>query len=703
MSNKFRFQWLRDLRAAWRGDAPIKEESAPQPFKIPPSLLHQQLVNVGEKFVTQRKVEPPVLPPMVRGNFVYDAANDPAQLGAPVLALDDSQNAPLWAYLNQSNCGMGFPGYGYLSEMSQRSEFRAPTETIASEMTREWIDVTVKGKASQKKRKERGEDADNDGDVDGGLEDKIERLEAAIDRFKLRDIFRELSEVDGFFGRAQLFIDIDPGSKNPDEVNQLPLLLTPQTIKRGDLRGFKVIEPIWTTPYSYNTTDPTRGDFYKPVAWFVIGKRMHSSRLLTFIAREVPDILKPAYNFGGLSLSQLMEPYVFQWLRTRNSVSDLIHNYSVMCLKTDMAAILQGTSNGQSDSVAAQGLLDRARLFTQTRDNQGLTLLDKNREEMVAVNVPLSTLDKLQAQSQEHMAAPSHIPMVKLTGVTPSGLNASSEGEIKVWYDWVRSLQQSFFGPHLDRILKILQLNEFGSIDEAIGYTFVPLNSPTVKELAEIRKADAETDDKYVAMGAISPDEVRERVGSDPNSGYNNLSGAAPGPPESELMDKQHALGQEGAEADHERGKETAEEAHGYAKELLKVKPKLAKDEWTEGDHPRAANGEFTSGGLYKGAQLITSQKFRDEDIVSAKLKNRDFGVAVSPEFEINGERFRHIIDGHHSLSAAIEAGEFPNFNEYTKKEDDRIALLDKNVEGYLEATHMGDEWHNPVTGKSVF
>jgi phage-related protein (TIGR01555 family) len=563
--------WLRNKLRAWLGVAVATVAVDEKPSGM--SIAQQLFAQAGERFLVHRKLEPPKLPPNVRDGFVYDINNDPGKLGAPCLAYDDATNAPMWAYLNQANCGLGFPGYPYLAELSQRSEYRNPTETLASEATREWIDITVKGKASRKKREERGEEIAADEELDEGLEDRIERLEAALEKFCLRDHFRKLSEVDGLFGRAQLFIDVDQGG-DPDEVNQLPLVVDKATIKQASVKGFKVVEPIWTSPYAYNTSNPTKPDFYKPRAWFVIGKRVHASRLLTFIGREVPDMLKPAYNFGGLSMSQLMEPYVFQWLRTRNSVSDLIHNFSVMCLKTDMAAVLSGDQN------AGMGLLDRAKFFTQTRDNQGLTLLDKTREEMEVINVPLSTLDKLQAQSQEHMAAVCQEPLVKLTGITPSGLNASSEGEIQVWYDRVRSYQIAFYAKHLKHVVDIVQLDEFGDIDESISFEFRALSSPTVKELAEIRKANAETDNTYVAMGAISPEEVRERVQADPESGYNNLSGPAPPPPAQ--LDAEHAagVGEEGKQLDHERSQETAEEDHKRALELekqkAKAKPKAA-------------------------------------------------------------------------------------------------------------------------------
>lgn len=555
-------KWLRDKLRAWLGVAvaTVAVDEKPQGMSIAQELF----VKAGERFLVHRPVVAPNLPPMVRGNFSYDKQDDPAMLGPPVLAMDDASTAPMWAYLNSANCGMGFPGYPYLAELSQRSEYRAPTETIASESTREWIDITVKGKASAKKRKERGEDVDGDG-VDDGLEDKIERLEASLEEFKIRDMFRQLSELDGFFGRGQLFIDVDQGG-DPDQTRQLPLVVDPATMKKGSLKGFKVVEPIWTTPYTYNSIDPTRGDFYKPRAWFVIGKRTHASRLLTFISREVPDMLKPAYNFGGLSMSQLIEPYVFQWLRTRNAVSDLIYNFSIIVLRTDMGAVLSADQN------ASEGFLARLKLFQQTRSNQGIMALDKTREELQQIAVPLSSLPELQTQALEFMAAPSHIPLVKLTGASPDGLNASSEGEIQVWYDWIRAYQIFFYGPHLKHILDLVQIHEFGNIDPAISFTWAPLTQPTLKERAEISKLKAETDATYVDKGVISPDEVRERVSSDPESGYNNLSGPAPDVPAE--MGAEQELGQKTAEAEHERSKENAEADHKRQLELQRASNK---------------------------------------------------------------------------------------------------------------------------------
>lgn len=433
----------------------------------------------------RREFEPPQLPPGV------------VPKGARY-ALDSVGSHTAYGWLNSQSgfCGLGFPGYTYLSELSQRSEYQAPTETISGELTRTWIELN------------------------GAEESKLLELKEAIKKFDVRGLLRRMAELDGFFGRGQIYVGIK--GQESDIRRQTPLLYGPENIPKGSLRTLKAIEPVWTTPYMYNAIDPTKDDFYKPEAWYVLGKKTHATRLLTFIARPLPDLLKPSYNFGGLSLSQLIQPYVVRWLKTVDSVNRLVSNFSISGLKTNMQAALEGGDTGDQ-------LVRRAQLYSSMRDNRGLMLLDKESEDFFQYNTPLSALPELQAQAQEHMAAPTHIPLIKLTGITPSGLNASSEGELTVFYEFCGTTRQHFFDPNLTIILRVIQCHLWGAVDEKIGYYWCALDEPSQKELAEMRAKDATAASTYLTTGVISEDDQRVRLKNDPNSGYRFLTGKAPG------------------------------------------------------------------------------------------------------------------------------------------------------------------------------
>lgn len=425
----------------------------------------------------------PIQPPVLMRGVV------PEGVTAPVMALDANI-----AYAQVYQTG-GFPGYPYLAQLATRAEYRAFAAALSTELTREWIELT-----SSK---------------DDGDDPKLDRIRKEMERLDIKGVFQRAAEHDCFFGRGQMFINIRGADRST------PLIISPRTIAEGYLESVVNVEPMWTTPSAYNALDPAAPDFYKPSKWFMLGQEVHASRLMTVVTRPLPDMLKPAFNFSGMSMSQLAEPYVDNWLRTRQSVADLINNFSITVLSTAMDQVLQGDDDGTD-------LMSRADLFTAMRSNKGLMVLDKQLEELSQVNTPLSGLHELQAQSQEHMCSVSRTPAIVLTGISPSGLNASSDGEIRVFYDWIAAQQSAYWSEPLSIILKVIQLSLFGEIDDDIGFKWVSLHQMTPSEEADIRLKDQQNDCAYIDRGVLDATDVRTRLARDPESGYHGLDvGAA--------------------------------------------------------------------------------------------------------------------------------------------------------------------------------
>lgn len=411
------------------------------------------------------------------------------------MAMDDAggQGFPYQGYMATGGIGnysLYFPGYPTLSLLAQRTEYRQPVETHAKDMTREWIVFTSKSAGDKSKR--------------------IEELEKRCTILNLQGVVQKSLIHDGFFGVGHIFIDI----KDKPNTSE-PIYLDPKSIAKGTLRGFVNIEPMWVTPVAWNSYDATAPSFYVPDKWVTLSKTCDKTRLIQVISREVPDIIKPAYNFGGISLSQLIQPYVDRWLRTVEGVNRMINNYSLIFLKTDMSAVLEG---GPDTDIRR-----RMKMARMQGDNMGMFLLDMTNEELGNVATPLSGLSELQAQAQEHMAMPTHLPLVVLTGITPSGLNASSDGEIEVYHDWNRSEQNAVIRKPIMHMVHVVMLDLWGEIDEGIDFKFVPIKQVTGEALARITKMKAEADQIYMETGVVDNVEVRQKVARDEDSGFVNL------------------------------------------------------------------------------------------------------------------------------------------------------------------------------------
>jgi phage-related protein (TIGR01555 family) len=508
--------------------APMAAAASPAPARKPIVISHEVIEKAklkGSRFKRVNPFELPKFPTSVIDHIPADRR----------MAADESISQVTgwagggWAALgaNVAFEGIAFLGYQYLAELSQRPEYRVIVETIATEMTRKWIRLQGKGEKDKTK--------------------KIDQLNEELERLKVREMFCKACEVDGYFGRAHLYLDT--GNTDDRAELQMPLgnglnTITERKFQKGDLKRLAVVEPMWTYPTSYNSNNPLRPDWYNPQQWFVMDREVHVSRLLKFVGHPVPDALKPAYSFGGLSMTQMAKPYVENFLNIRQSVADIVQAFSVFVL---------GTNLGETLTPGGDELFRRADLFNLVRDNRGLMMIDAESEEFQNVSAPLSSLDQLQAQAQEQIASVSRIPLVKLLGTSPHGLNATAEPELRAFYDHIGSYQRQFFAPNLDIVLRFAQLNIWGKVDPDITYEFEPLWSLDEKSAAEVRKVNAETAQISIDSGVLSPEEERTRIANDPDTLYPGLD---PGDVPDLLREEQEGLEPKGSAAQIAEGAE---------------------------------------------------------------------------------------------------------------------------------------------------
>ncbi|WMC00310.1 putative portal protein [Acinetobacter phage Ab69] len=368
---------------------------------------------------------------------------------------------------------MAMDGFVQLRNMlAQSTEYRLVAETFAQEMTREWGEV-------------KGDD----------------RSAEEFNRLDIRNLIRKHIENDYYYGGSQLYIQIE----GQEDKTDLPLLINEKGVKKGSLKGFTVIEPLWSTPSMYNANNPLESDFFVPKQWWVMGKNVHHSRLLTLIMRPVGQMLKPAYNFYGMSMSQLMLPYVQRHQSIVDAVAKLITMFSLTGIKTDMSAILQGDEGG------ANQLISRLKTLALGRDNQGVVALDGESEEFFQINTPLSGLDTLLDKFTQMLAYPSKIPVLKIFGTPTAGLGNTSDGEIR-YFTIVYQRSKKRISYRRSK-LSLIACN-------SIKFVFNPLYQLDDNEQADVNLKKAQTAQIYIQEGVIDNEEARQALNDDEDSGY---------------------------------------------------------------------------------------------------------------------------------------------------------------------------------------
>ena len=385
-----------------------------------------------------------------------------------------------------------FLGYGVLSALSQNGVIRAGVTLRADEMTRRWIEFNYNGEAS---------DDEAAGDI-----------EAEMTRLKIDKLFHDAAELCGYFGGCLAYIDV--GDISGEDL-KLPLGADADTFKRGALRGFKLIEPTYIAPGRYDCFNPLDRDYFIPQSWLINGREVHASRFLYFAEDKPPTLLLPAYNFFGIPLAQTVAENVRKFSECNAAAARLLQKFSCTVFKTDMQELLYGGRYGN--------IRKRIQRFALDRDNDGVMAIDKEAEEIAEIAKPLSGVTDIVKQQMEIVSAMLGEPSVKLWGITPGGLNATGEADMKNHYDHIHALQERLFREPLEYVVKLLQLNTRGAVDDALSFEFVPLSDEDSDLKARCNKTIADTYATLIDRGVISSMEARLALANDPESGFANI------------------------------------------------------------------------------------------------------------------------------------------------------------------------------------
>lgn len=357
------------------------------------------------------------------------------------------------------------------------------------------------------------------GEEDGRESELVEKIRELDKQFRLNWNMEQFVKMGRLFGVRVLLFRVKSGDpkyyENP---------FNPDGITPGSYLGLSQVDPYWCIPEldADAVTDPSSPHFYEPTWWVIGGKRYHRTHLCIFRNSEVPDVLKPMYNYGGISVPQRIVERVYAAERTANEGPQLAMTKRLTVWKTDLAAIYANQEK------AAEHMAH----FTQFRDNHGVKLVDTD-DAMETHDTTLSDLDVTIMTQYQLVAAASHVPATKLLGTTPKGFNATGEYDESSYHEELETVQTNDLTPVLERHYTLLLRSHVEPAEAiapgtlTVNIDWAPVDSPTAKEYAEINKLNAETDNALVTVGAIDGMDVRNRIKSDPNSGYTGIADPA--------------------------------------------------------------------------------------------------------------------------------------------------------------------------------
>ncbi|MFT4184430.1 MAG: DUF1073 domain-containing protein [Rhizobium sp.] len=333
--------------------------------------------------------------------------------------------------------------------------------------------------------------------------DQIGLLEAEERRLNLRGKVLEACKKARLFGGAALFI----GCSDADPSRPLDV----ERIGKGGLKHLTVLTRRQLAAGELER-DPTSEWYGCPKLYMLTGANgaqvaIHPSRLVIFNGAMVPDAdMGGALGQGGLGWGESVLTAAFDAIKNADSTAANIASL-IFEAKIDIIKVPQFSAN-IGNQAYEDAVLRRYTLANTIKGINGTLILDAE-EDYDSKSASLSGLTDILMAFLQIVSGAADIPVTRLLGQSPAGLNATGDADMKNYHDRIQAIQELEFTPAMSRLDECLIRSATGARDAGIHAVWAPLEQMSEKDKAEIFKTKA--DAARTLFGSSSEQEIIPR------------------------------------------------------------------------------------------------------------------------------------------------------------------------------------------------
>ena len=340
--------------------------------------------------------------------------------------------------------------------------------------------------------------------------EQIAALEQYEKRLMLWHKLRAALTVARLHGGAALVLGVRQGM--PDQ----PLRVA--SLGKDTLRYAVVFSRYQLTAPFGMDRDP-ESDFYgQPAMWEIRAPkgnpvRIHPSRVITFHGAPLPQgalTISEIERFWGDPLLTSIKSAIDNAETSQAAVATLLHE-----MKQDVISI-----PGLTEKIATEGaealLAARIEAAEKFKSMFNMLLLDagnkdgKGGEKWETRQLSFAQHPELVRQFIAIVAGAADIPVTRLMGESPGGLQSTGKGEQDDFNRMIAAKQDADLGPALLRLDEILIRSALGNRPDEIYSDFSPLDELDAAQASEIEKREAETVEIYQRTGLLPNDALAE-------------------------------------------------------------------------------------------------------------------------------------------------------------------------------------------------
>jgi len=332
--------------------------------------------------------------------------------------------------------------------------------------------------------------------------DKDQKIEKEQNRLKIEQVFNKALKYARLY-RGSIIVMVTDRGKLEDKLSS----------NINKIIGLKVFSAARIELQSSDFVTDPNSEYFEDVEYFHVRLRngqlqnVHKSRCIVFYGEMSSDSgnLDFQYRYWGFSTIQRIWDRLSNYAMTEKGVANLMLEFCVGKYKlTGLASIL-----AQNTTEAFKKIYNRIDIINLSKSSINAVLLDADKEDYTRDSVNVSGLSDLIDRSMMNLSSVCGIPVTKLFGRSPAGMNATGDSDIRDYYDKIDVKRKNILQSEIQKVIDIISGYVYPGTSEKYTITFNSLWEPTQKEQAEIENLQANTDEKYIANMVLDPEEVR--------------------------------------------------------------------------------------------------------------------------------------------------------------------------------------------------
>lgn len=260
-----------------------------------------------------------------------------------------------------------------------------------------------------------------------------------------------------------------------------------ETVGRDSYKGIYVLDRWMLTPSLTDLVQEPGPCLGQPRTYLVNegvpmgGSRIHYSRIIRLDGVELPYWERQAEMGWGLSVLERLYDRLLAFDSTTTGAAQLVYKAHLRIMKLEglRAAIAAGGK-------AIEGIVKNLEMIRQFQTNEGMTVIDA-KDEFVPHTYTFSGLSDILLQFGQQLSGALGVPMVRLFGQTPTGLNTNGESDLRTYYDEIGQYQRANLTDPMTQILHVVHKSKLGKMPaDDFDFEFSPLWQMTEEQKATV-------------------------------------------------------------------------------------------------------------------------------------------------------------------------------------------------------------------------